>query len=600
MALSEQRKKELDAIIAARKTGQKTSAPVGITPERKAELDAIIAKRKQAPVPVTEKPSLMSDIGSDLAKRGGALKEVFTDTAQGTINPLQTAIRTIGTVAGGATDVLGRGIIAGAKAITPDSVEQKIGEGVQNIMQTPLGRSGLSAAQTGMQAYESWKQKNPSIAKDLEATVNIASLFPVEKAVGIAAKGLGSAVKGTGRAAVATGEAIAKPIIQAGKAVADTGVGRIATDLAERAPRAAQRVSESVKEAAEKSARLKVATPAAQKAIKANLDERIINTVSASDMPTVKDYKRMVDIAGDESKKLGLKKRPEIVAGEAAANQYKLIDKQRKAVGAKLGEEVAKLSKIKNVNIADSVAELKGVLSQQGVKFTRKGLDFAGTNFTTQERSRVKELYDLATEAMTLSPSQIHKKDQLFSKLMRESKFEGLGDIIIETAEGQKNLFSVFRDVFNSKLDNLSPSIRTLNGEYRKWRNVVDDIESSIAKGGKFETGKGVDVSEYAQTNLRRLLSDAQSAADYREIAKVMDDASRGLGYAGAKPEDLIAFATELRKIFPDVVPPNSFQGGIKMGVGDILGKIYTAGTPTTIDRQRALRELLDEMLQVK
>lgn len=606
MVLSEQRKKELDAIIAARKTGQTTSAPVGITPERKAQLDAIIAKRKQASAPVVEKPGLMSEIGSDLVKRGGALKEVFTETAQGKINPLQTGLRTVGTVIGGATDVLGRGLVAGTKAITPDIVEQKIGEGVQNIMQTPIGKSGLSAAQAGMEAYQSWKQKNPSIAKDLEATVNIASLFPVEKAFGIAAKGLGEAAVGTGKVAVGTGkvavgagEAIAKPVVQAGKAISETGVGRIATDIAERVPRAAQRVSERVGEAAEKSARIKAATPAVQKAIKSNLDERIVNTVAQAERPAAEAYKKMVDIA-EQTKTLGIKKRPEIVAGEAAADQYKLIDKQRKAVGAKLGEEVAKLSKLKSVNIADSVSELEGVLSQQGIKFGKKGLDFTGTNFTTQERSRINELYNLATESKTLSPSQVHKKDQLFSKMQREAKFEGLGDIIIDTVDGQKNLFSVFRDVFNSKLDDLSPAIRELNGEYRKWRNIVDDIEGSITKGGKFEAGKGVDVSEYAQTNLRRLLSDAQSAADYREIAKAMDDVARELGYTGAKPEELIAFATELRKIFPETVPATSFAGGVSLGLGDIAKKVLEVGAPNIKDQQRALREMLDEILKTK
>jgi hypothetical protein len=210
-------------------------------------------------------------------------------------------------------------------------------------------------------------------------------------------------------------------------------------------------------------------------------------------------------------------------------------------------------------------------------------------------------LYSLAVEGGNkLSPNQVHLKDQLFSKLQRESRMEGVGDIMVETAEGNKSLFNVFRDIYSNKLDEVFPEIKDLNKQYREIKTLLDDIEGSITKGGNFEVVKSTDPSVFAQTNLRRILSDAQSAGSYSEIVKKMDEFARTLGYEGAKADELILFAEELKKLYPDTISKTGFSGGISTGIKsatlDLIGGILKTGTPNLKDQQKALRELLKDL----
>lgn len=377
------------------------------------------------------------------------------------------------------------------------------------------------------------------------------------------------------------------------------GVGQIASDLVSRVPRAGERVKEAISTASERAAKMKTATPQVKQAMKSNLDERIINTIESSDIDTKKAFKDVVDIAGEKSTKIGTKKQPTIVGGELATKQFELINKAKQEVGKKLGDAVKSLDKTTNVNVTDAFQKLDNTLSEQGIipTYDTKGvkLDFTGSRYTPAERTKIQELYDLATEGGdTLTPSKIREKDQLFSKLKRQSQYEGVGDIIVDTADGQKSLFNVFRDVYSSKLDEISPEIRKLNSEYAKYKNLTDDIEDSIFKTPNFNVTKSTDPAEFAKVNLRRIFGESQSSPVYESIADIMDSTSRGLGYKGASPKVVAEFAQEMRKLFPDTIPSTGFSGGIKLGVGDIVEKITSVGATNLTDQQKAVKELLE------
>lgn len=385
------------------------------------------------------------------------------------------------------------------------------------------------------------------------------------------------------------------------------GISQQLSELTDRVPRFIDRVKQQADEAADRAQRIKAASPEVGTAIKSGLDDRLIYSVENADEATVRAYKEMLDIAESKTPGLTLKQRPEIVAGKAVSDQFKLVDDARKQVGKEIGEQVAALSTKGNVPILQEIKTLEDVLAKQGAKFAADDsgkitLNLSGTKFTPAQRTKIEELYKLATEGGdVMSPRAIKDKDQLFSNLQREARFEGIGDIIVDTDQGPMSLFRVFRDVFNSKLDDLDPSLRVLNREYRNLSTLVDDIESTIIKSGKYDSAKGVDPSEFAQTNLRRLLSDAQSAADYRAIANQLDSVARELGYKGARSDELIAFATKLREIYPENIPPTSFSGGIRTGVKtstmDMIGKVMDLGAPNVEDKQKALRALLESRL---
>ena len=415
-------------------------------------------------------------------------------------------------------------------------------------------------------------------------------------------QGVGAAVKQGAKGGIKKGfgavKESAEQVVTKAKPIGE-GVEAIAREFGTRAKRLGERTKGAFTESSERSKLIKESTPKVRSLIKNNVDPDIIDFATKADKVTKKGLKELVDIAR-KSKGLGIQERPGIVAGRAAESQYSLINKQKKNIGKKIGEAVSKLSKTERVDMGESFGKLKSQLQAEGVTFKGGRLtnsSFNGTNFTPQQRSKITELWKLSTEKVrNVTPKDLWKKDNLFSKLQREARFEGVSDILIELPDGsKKNLFNVFRDVFRDTLDNVSPDgIRGLNKQYREYSLFVDDIENSIVKSGKFETGKGVDVSNFAQTNLRRIMSDAQSAGDFLAIARKMDVQARKLGFQGARPEDLISFSERMKDIYPKSTPPTGFRGGIGRGVVDAVGTISEAGKANLGDKQKAIEEFFD------
>lgn len=410
----------------------------------------------------------------------------------------------------------------------------------------------------------------------------------------------GPVAKGAGRAAAQAGKVVSNsPVVR--------GALEIGTEFAERAPRFVNRRAAEVRDAATRAQRIATSPAPVGSALRAGVDERIINTIEQADLPTRQGYADIVRLAEESVETTGTLKstaRPEIVAGEAAAGQYKLIDQQRRKVGQQIGDAVKGLSNDTQVPMKESYDTLDDALREigVGVDYSDAGvaLNFAKTGFTKAQRQKINELYQLATEGGdTLTPAQIHAKDRLFSQLQRETRMDGIGDIMVPIGDSNVSLFRIFRDVYSDTLEQVAPEIKPLNKQYRNLSTFVEDIESSIIKSGKFETNSRLDPSEFAQTNLRRLFSEAGSAADYRAIAEEMDAAARALGYEGAVPADLAQFAYEIRKIFPESTPRTGFEGSIK-SVGDAIGHVMTAGKADNSDQQKALRELIDYLLQQK
>lgn len=424
---------------------------------------------------------------------------------------------------------------------------------------------------------------------------------------GIAAPSVGPVANAAAKGASKIVRASAGGLRDAGRAVTDAsfvrGAGRIGRDFAERVPRFISKKQATIRDAATRAERIQNSPPPIGQALNVGVDERIVNTVEQADPATLRGYRDIVRIAEDSIDTTGTLKtnaRPEIVAGDAAAEQYKLIDQQRRTIGSEIGRITKELKADQaQRSMQPAYAELDNVLQDIGVAtdYGEDGvrLDFAKTGYTKAQRAKIQELYDLATEGGdTLTAAEIHAKDRLFSQLQRETRMEGIGDIIVDGPEGPTSLFRIFRDVYSEQLEQISPELRTLNRQYRNLVTFTDDIENSIIKTGKFEGSIHVDPAEFAQTNLRRLFSEAQSAADYRAIAEEMDAASRALGYSGAKPEDLARFAYEIRKIYPETTPRTGFEGSIRASVGGLVDAVIGAGKADNTDKQKALRELID------
>lgn len=541
---------------------------------------------------------IVKDIGENSQKRADNIQESQNAYNSGEQGLLRTRLQQGGQLLG-----------AGADAITAT------GKGAVNVLLSDkhekditavIGKFGakVMAIPEVQNIINKYNELPEEQQRDIDAVGGVVDLVANFVGGGAAAKGAkvaGTGIKTTGKVIGEVIDTGTDAVISTGKAVSDSGISQFGKELVERVPRAVGRAKDNLAEAGMRAEKIKMATPEVATAIKSNLDERIINTITQADNETKKAFKQVIDIAEETPKTVGLKKQPSIVGGDLASQQYDLINKQKKNVGEKLGEVTKSLSKTEKLSMQDSFGQIDDILSNQGIlpQYTKKGvkLDFTGSKYTPAERTKIQELYNLATEGGdNLTPAQIKGKDQLFSKLKRESNFEGIGDLIIETPEGNKSLFNIFRDVYSSKLDTISPEIRALNSQYRKLSNITDDIEDSIFKTPNFNVTKSVDPAEFAKVNLRRIFGEAQSSPTYQAIADIMDKSARELGYKGATPKQVAEFAEYVRKLYPESVPKTGFQGGIKAGISDIIETVSKAGAPNIEDQRKALRILLEKL----
>lgn len=376
------------------------------------------------------------------------------------------------------------------------------------------------------------------------------------------------------------------------------GASQTVSDLADRVPRFIARQQENIAEQATKRQAIQTASsPAIANAVRVELPEKFVNTVSQADEPTRQAFKRVVEMAEEVPKTIGVKNNPTIVGGELASKQYEIIENQRKSIGNAIGEQVKQLGLDKaKVDMRVGLNQIDDVLSQQGIKIAENGkLAFTG-KYTPAERARIQELYTLAKESGdVLTPLQVRDMDQLFSKLQRETRMEGLGDLRVDVNGQNMSMFRVFRDVYANQLENLSPELRKLNSQYRNISTLIEDIEDSIVKTPNFNVTKSTDPAEFAKVNLRRIFGESQSSPAFEAIADEMDTISRQLGYIDAKPKDVAAFAQELRELYPEITPRTGFQGGFRAGLADIAEKVLGAGQVTEVDKREALKKLLEE-----
>lgn len=539
------------------------------------------SRRSQGAVEPTSKP--ISNKITDALGLGGAVDTFGSLLARQGAGP-QTKAQgqqfvekpTAGQVAGAALQTAaipaGFALTGGSSAIGQAAVGAGIGYaydvGQDLIEKKSIGKVLTPGAGTAVGAVA------PLAIKGLAAGVG-ALKKPAEKAIGATSK-------------VVTESIPDSTLVQ--------GAKQKATEFAERVPRFVGRVTEATQEQAVKAEKIRTSTPSVANAVRVDLPEKYINTVTQADDATKAAYKRVLDIADETPKTVGVKTNPTIVGGELAGKQYELIENQRKTIGKAIGEQVKALG-LDNAKVDMRVgfAQIDDVLEQQGISVGKGGkLSFTG-KFTPAERTRIQELYTLSKESGdVLTPTKVRDMDVLFSKLQREARMEGVGDLRIDVNGESHSMFRVFRDIYSNQLENLSPELRKLNSQYRNVSTLIDDIEDSIIKTPNFNVTKSTDPAEFAKVNLRRIFGESQSSPAYEAIADEMDTIARQLGYADAKPKDIAAFAQEIRELYPESVPRAGFSGGIKSGIADILQSVSGAGKADVIDQRKALRDLIE------
>jgi len=84
---------------------------------------------------------------------------------------LQTGGKTgLGTL----SDLIG----AAGSALVPEAAKEAVKSGITAVGQTELGQDFFQAIQGGVEGYQKWAKANPTLAANLEATTNIATILP--------------------------------------------------------------------------------------------------------------------------------------------------------------------------------------------------------------------------------------------------------------------------------------------------------------------------------------------------------------------------------------------------------------------------------------
>ena len=575
----------------------------------------------QKPKTTTVKQGTLSETFGDIKETGSALKNTYNKTigkmgeavAAG-IEGKQSGLRTLGQAfgagAGGISQGIGDVITGGAKALLSQENENKIKQGISSVVE-PVIKS--NPVQNIITKYESL---NPQQKRDVDALVGVGSFILDITGLGVGKKAASTSLK-VGKEAVDTGVDITKNTVKntvekvknllpEKKSITESGLFQKGKELVERAQRGVINTAQDISDAKIRAERIRNATPAISNAIKAEVPEVFIENITKADQPTLKAMKETIAIA-EAPKKLGVPVQPSTVSGNLAVKQFKIIDNQRKIVGAKLGNAVNELSQTVTVPMKPAYDQLDNILAQIDVTVTDKGLDFSKAAFSNAQKTKISELYKLAREGgETLTPAQLYKKDQLFSQLSREAIMDKIGDVKVAlTGTGEtKSLFGVFKDVYAKTLDSVSPQdIRAINKEYRQYRTMVDAIEDALFRGADNLDDVSLikkNPAAFAKVNLRRIFAENINTPTIDAVTAKMDELSRTLGYADASPSLIAGFANELRELYPNTIPSAGFQGGIRMGVGDIANSLISIGKIAPKDQQKALRELIESLYDNK
>lgn len=116
--------------------------------------------------------------GEELYKRGQQLYDVTHGIYDGQKLEQPAAlsgVHAVGTQAGAIGDIVGEGIRSAYREL-PQETRKSIESTGKSILESKVGQLGLSALESGMEAWDGYKKENPRAARTIESLLNIASV----------------------------------------------------------------------------------------------------------------------------------------------------------------------------------------------------------------------------------------------------------------------------------------------------------------------------------------------------------------------------------------------------------------------------------------
>lgn len=540
--------------------------------------------------------SLFERVRGRLKQRGQEIGSTFVEAARGEINPLETAVRTVGDVIGGLGDVVGE---AAAPVIQPV---------VEKIAETEIGAKAFSALSEGIDRFQEWKSEseaNRRIGEMIEGLGNIASIVPVTRAGEF---GLSQAVR-AGSAGIRAGERVAESaqsLVRGVRTTAKTAkdvVSDIAAkgkEFVERIPeRSAIRRAERLSEDAFIQNLPDSVRPAAQKALTEAIPQRDISLLIDATPKEKMAFKDIMDQAREFHGNRRAKD-PTLLVGETMRQPFKTLEQFIQKEGEELGEMAKQIPRETVPDVQDRVLKrLQETPGLEGLKIVDGELDFgdtvlSGPKSKIERKSIMEEFKDLSQK----DAYQLHRK--------RQELFEQLGGRrqanLKLTATEEKALQSIREELANI-LDDLSPTYKELNAQYAPMANA----KLRINKFFKDVAGADEDIIDMKAGLLaRRLTGNAQSNPELRQMIR---DVQKELKKRGVEVdvdvETMQEFFNMLNRYY-DLARDTSFAGQTALGIDLAQRKGFTDRVleetigrlgSSEITRQKAFEELVESLL---
>jgi hypothetical protein len=351
-----------------------------------------------------------------------------------------------------------------------------------------------------------------------------------------------------------------------------------------------------------------------KKALKAGIDEGAVAMISAANKETKSRLKEMVNVL--ETGRGNLEFRnfnpPQRVVGQSIKERLSIIQEANKKAAGNL-DSVAETLKGKPVDVSPAINQFLEDLAGEGVTFNPKtgALNFSDSTIeglTEAQRiikRTVRRLY--STSDPTQNAHRVHTAKKFIDEQVSYGKTQaGLSGKM-------EGLVKRLRHNLDEILDKNFPEYDKVNTTYSETRSVIDEVQSLAGKKVNLMS----DSSDKALGVMsRKVLSNYNTGAPMEDMFAQLDEVAKRYSTATSKGTNdellkIISAESEIRKMFPSALKPNTFQGEIGAEVGrgamdaatgnkiglfkrayDAAGKVFSKSDEQKI---QALKDLLAE-----
>ncbi|UOF78922.1 thymidylate kinase [Caudoviricetes sp.] len=453
----------------------------------------------------------------------------------------------------------GEAIKGATKLFTTEEFESTLSSAIANLGEEVMS---TDAAKKMVQMYETLPEDQKFTLSNIIAPMtNVMSAGGgatlAKPVIGAAKTGLKGAVATVKETVKRTPQQAANDVVMAANPVANpildtiSGMGTQIKDFAKRTVGEAQDTASEARRFAE------MPEPKA-KLIKNGADERVINVMEKGTPEEVKIYRELVE----QAKKKELDPtpntpQPKVIAGRELLKPVDYIIKERKSVGAKLGDYRKNLGTAKNIDTNPAFRNFHEHLKTNfGVKFDKDGniIENTGT-LASSDVKLVQKIYD------QLRSDKKNSQVELDQWLQRTYKDYDL-------VQARERTFSEevprIADFARSEVRKLMPEdYNKLATDYARLSRPLTDFVKLVGYKGDLNklTAKELKTAEVALRVLGNAADRPQSVID-----DLLDTATEA-GYQSNIDLNRLIYVTDQLEDLYDITPSRGFSGSATRGI---------------------------------